>query len=217
MSSIYDNAKNEVKRLKFSEDCRYDKECFNSALRALKSLTRDGYSAMSIQYTMNILTRMVDRLPLSEITEQDEWETPHKYSESDNFSISSCKRYTAVYKRIYDDGRVVYLDVNRACAFDVDFPDAPSWTGTATTLFDQLYPITLPYYPATNKYRMAVKEYDEKEDLVRILKEYNMEYSDEKLIIYFDHFIDQANNKLDIKKYFIYDASVNNWVELKNS
>lgn len=217
MSDIYNNAKNEVKRLKLNNDCCYDKECFNSALRALKSLTKDGHSGASIQYTMEILNRMVKGFPFSEITEQDEWETPHKYSESDDFSVSSCKRYNAVYKRIYDDGRVVYSDINRACAFDVDFPDLPSWTGTATNLFDQLYPITLPYFPADNKYRIAVKEYDDKEDIIRILKEYNVEYSNEKLIIYFDYIITPSGNRIDVKKYFVHNIATNSWVELKNN
>lgn len=160
---------------------------------------------------------MVNGRPFSEITEQDEWETPHKYSESYNFSISSCKRYNAVYKRIYDDGHIVYSDVNRVCAFDVDFPDSPSWTGTVTNLFDQLYPITLPYFPADNKYRMAVKEYDDEEDIVRILKEHDIEHSSEKLIIYFDHFINPIGNRIDVKKYFVYNIATNGWTELKNN
>lgn len=53
----------------------YGCACYESALKAFKSLVKDGHSGMSIGFTKHILNRLIDRKPLSPIEDtEDVWE-----------------------------------------------------------------------------------------------------------------------------------------------
>ena len=49
----------------------YGCACYESALKAFKSLMEDGHSGYSIGFTKNILDRLIDGQPLTPITEED--------------------------------------------------------------------------------------------------------------------------------------------------
>ena len=49
----------------------YDYACFQSALKAYKTLENDGHSGLSWNIITNILIRLMDRLPLTKITDED--------------------------------------------------------------------------------------------------------------------------------------------------
>ena len=55
----------------------YTKGCYESALKAYKSLCADGHSGCSFSITSNILKRLLDNKPLSPINETDFPDEPY--------------------------------------------------------------------------------------------------------------------------------------------
>lgn len=139
----------------------YGCACYESALKAFRSLCEDGHSGMSIGFTKAILNRLIDRKPLLPIEDTNEvWSDISDMSglkgEECNYQ---CKRMSSLFKYVYADGTVKYRDVDRYHGVNINCPDAPYHSGLIDTVMDELYPITMPYMPADRAYKVYTEEF----------------------------------------------------------
>lgn len=61
----------------------YGCSCYQSALKAYKSLMDDGHSGYSFSITKNILKKLLDEIPLSPITDEDFFSDKYESLESE--------------------------------------------------------------------------------------------------------------------------------------
>lgn len=127
----------------------YGCACYESALKAYKSLMEDGHSGMSFSITRNILIRLMNDLPLTPIEDtEDIWsdiaDTSGLHGEVVNYQ---CKRKSSLFKYIYADGSVKYSDIDRVVCIDINCPSITYRSGFVARKFNELYPITMPYIP----------------------------------------------------------------------
>lgn len=144
----------------------YGCACYDSALKAFKSLCDDNHSGMSIMFTKHILNRLIDGKPLTPIEDTPDiwnlvWDNTYQ-----------CKRMSSLFKEILPDGSVEYSDNDRVVC--VDMKSDTLWhNGFASKLVYEKYPITMPYMPEDRPYKVytedfyylhpnAVGEYDHK-------------------------------------------------------
>ena len=146
------------------DDWDYGVACYESALRAYRSLERDGHSGMSIQITKSILNRLIDGKCLTPIEDDPDIWTKVEFGENDPIQHFQCKRMSSLFKDVAEDGTVTYSDVDRVQLINKESPDIPFRNGFGTRLIDKMYPITLPYFPADKKFKIIVEEFltDEK-------------------------------------------------------
>lgn len=162
--SMLEWAENEVKLAcekenpdKKSGEWDYGCACYESALKAYKSLMQDEHSGMSFGFKRNILKRLLDEMPLSPIEDK-----PEVWSEVvdivDNKTKYQCKRKSSLFKTVNNEtGEITYDDVDRVICID---KYGLSYTnGFITRQIDKLYPITMPYYP-TGRYYVYVTDFD---------------------------------------------------------
>ena len=95
------------------DDWDYGVACYESALRAYRSLERDGHSGMSIQITKSILNRLIDGKCLTPIEDDPDIWTKVEFGENDPIQHFQCKRMSSLFKDVTEDGTVTYSDVNR--------------------------------------------------------------------------------------------------------
>lgn len=126
----------------------YGCSCYKSALKAYKSLCEDGHSGNSFGVTKNILIRLMEGQPLTPITEDDFVDI----SRGNYEQVFQCSRMPSLFKTVKDDGSIVYNDIDRAYFIDIENPSDTYNSGTA--FLDEMFPITLPYYPSHGKYRI---------------------------------------------------------------
>lgn len=140
----------------------YVKSCYESAKEAYQALRGVGHSGMSISLTKFILNRLIDRKPLTAITESDfegleplDWQ--EWFLEKNNLSaIYQCPRYSSLFKHVYKDGSIGYKDNNRVET--VDRNGATCISGTICNMVEKMFPLELPYWPA-NPYRVYTAEF----------------------------------------------------------
>lgn len=151
-------AKKEIEIMKEKRGCvdEYHDACAESALRIYESILDEGHSGFSIGVMMNILTRLVDGKPLSPITEDDEWGPEIGYPDSEVIS-SQCCRYSALFKDTHPDGTIIYIDVNRSVGVYIN-SGATYTSSLVREIVDELYPITLPYYPSSKSYLVYTED-----------------------------------------------------------
>lgn len=124
------------------ESFDYVSACFQSALKAYSSLMEDGHTGMSISFTKQILNRLIDSKPLTPIEDtEDEW---NEITVFENETVYQNKRYSALFKHIDAEGKTVFSDVERVLFFDGNFA---THFGKANKIVDDMFPITMPYYP----------------------------------------------------------------------
>lgn len=143
---------------KTSNEWDYGCACYESAYKAFQSLMADGHSGFSIGVTKSILFRLIACKPLTQIEDTpDIWDDC--ICEFDGGKSYQCKRMTSLFKDVYDDGRVQYTDVDRYVCVYKDNPEGGAWSnGTVTRLIDELYPITMPYFPPAKHMRVYCTE-----------------------------------------------------------
>ena len=79
----------------------YGCSCYQSALKAYKSLCNDGHSGFSFSVTKNILIRLMNSLPLTPIEDTpDMWEESVFQSEDGTVSYQ-CKRMSGLFKKVH--------------------------------------------------------------------------------------------------------------------
>ena len=77
----------------------YGCSCYQSALKAYKSLMEDKHSGMSFAFTRSILTRLMERLPLTPITEDDFKDAPKDIPEEDDAVLKLRKKKSCLLKQ----------------------------------------------------------------------------------------------------------------------
>ena len=130
-----------------SEEWRYGCGCYESALKAFRSLAGDGHSGYSIGITKEILVRLIEGKPLTPIED-----TPDVWSgiidrRNDGSIHYQCGRMSSLFKDVSADGTVAYNDVERVICFDVNNPNLTYTNGFVRKIIDEMYPITMPYMP----------------------------------------------------------------------
>lgn len=138
----------------------YGCACYQSALKAYKSLCADGHSGLSFGLTKNILIRLMEGLPLMPITDDDfisdeykMYESPEYLKENGLKSDLQCPRMSSLFRHETLDGKITYSDSNRVVFHDAN---GDSWwdSGYATKIVNEMFPITMPYYPSKEKYKV---------------------------------------------------------------
>ena len=135
----------------------YDCSCYKSALKAYKSLAEDGHSGFSWSFTASILKRMLDGLPLSPITDED-FKASTTYEREGGIEVNQCPRMSSLFRYEKKDGSFTYHDQNRQYCYNVEFPDN-TFSCKEEDIVDELFPITMPYYPTGKKFKVGIKEF----------------------------------------------------------
>ena len=164
-------AKREVEIACKKENANWDGEsfdygcsCYQSALRAYLSLCEDGHSGMSFELTKNILIRLMEDNPLTPITDEDFFIETDMPLESEEYlkerglkSELQCPRKSSLFRKETIDGKVSYTDIERAVYVDAN---GLCWgNGWATEIVDKLFPITMPYVPSNEKYKVYGEDF----------------------------------------------------------
>lgn len=146
-------AENEVRLACLNEEPNYkDGEwyygtaCYQSALKAYNSLMEDGHSGASFGFTKQILNRLLAHKPLTPIKEEDGWNEVAK-------GQFQSKRYSSLFKYDgkYDDiDRVVCIHKGDTTAF---------YNPLATSIINKMFPISLPYIPLDNEYKVYAESF----------------------------------------------------------
>lgn len=138
----------------------YGCACYQSALKAYKSLCADGHSGLSFGLTKNILIRLMEGLPLKPITDDDFISDEYKMYESPDYlkenglkSELQCPRMSSLFRKETLDGKITYSDNERVVFHDAN---GDSWwhSGYAQKIVDEMFPIKMPYYPSGEKYKV---------------------------------------------------------------
>lgn len=179
-------AKNEIELACKKENPNWDGKsfdygcaCYQSALKAYNSLMEDDHSGFSWNITKNILTRLMNGLPLLPITDDDFFidsdlpkESPDYLKEQGLKSNIQCPRMTSLFRSETLDGKVSYSDVDRVVFVD---KNGHSWiSGRARDIINKMFPITMPYTPTVDKYYVYGEDF--------LLDERNGDFDHEALI-----------------------------------
>lgn len=180
----------------------YARACYDSAIRAYKSLMKDGHSGASIRLTRRILNRLIDLKPLTEIEDVPEVWNDISMWKSDEGTVEQyqCKRMSSLFKDIYDDGTVKFTDVNRVSCIDIDCPIISWHCHLGDNIVDELFPIEMPYYPATSPYKLYMEDF--------LLDPENGDYDTQG----FFYLITPDGDRVEVNKF--YKAQDDEWVEI---
>lgn len=135
----------------------YGVACYESALKAFRSLAEDGHSGMSIGITLDILNKLVKGQALTPIDDVDDvWEERGTYLSGANYTTYQCRRMSSLFKDVYADGHIKYIDVNRFRC--VTLNSSACWSnGHVTRIASEYFPITMHYVPHT--YTVVCEEF----------------------------------------------------------
>lgn len=142
----------------------YGCSCYQSALKAYKSLMEDGHSGFSFSATRNILKKLLDEIPLSPITDDDFFgDNKYKSLESDESlkarglkSHIQCPRRSSLFRNEDLKGNVKYTDIDRYYCIDAESP-SDTFSNNIAGFIDTLYPITMPYTPSSTPFKVYVR------------------------------------------------------------
>lgn len=136
----------------------YGCACYESALKALKSLLEDDHSGFSIVLTKQILNRLIDGNPLTPIEDTDDiWN--YSWENTDGTKVYHCNRMSSLFKDVHPDGSISYHDNNRFVVIDIK--SGCSWhNGTINRIMEGVIgPITMPYMPQNEPYRAYQEDF----------------------------------------------------------
>ena len=173
----------------------YGCSCYESALKAYKSLMEDEHSWMSFGLTRNILIRLMHGRPLTPIEDApDSWNhitTCHQ----GKYTAYQCKRMSSLFKYVYKDGTIKYTDIEHVCCVDIKSPEISFRNSFICEVCDDICPVTMPYYPSSHPNIVYV---DETESTLHILY----------------YLIKDTGERIDINRYFV-KGDDRSWVERK--
>lgn len=133
------------------DDASTDNEYYNLILdnvqEAYDILLNAGHSGMSIQIAKELLNRLIDGKPLTEIDldDPDIWNLITE--EDDGTQLYQCSRMSSLFKYAKDD-QISYKDNNRVVCMEGS-PTYGYGFGFITNLIHKMFPIQNPYYPTT--------------------------------------------------------------------
>lgn len=135
----------------------YGCSCYESALKSYLSLMEDGHSGMSFSFTRMILKRLLEEKPLSPIED-----IPENWSDicsriDDEYETFQCSRMGSLFKDVYSDGHVTYHDIERY--YCKNSHGSTFKGGFYSHILDEMYPITMPYYPPLGYFEIIVDEF----------------------------------------------------------
>ncbi len=179
--------------------------CYESALEAFNVLCNQGHSGTSINITKDILVRLIAGKPLTPIEDaEDVWnEVSDGYS--DGTVTYQCNRMSSLFKHADMDGSVNYNDVDRVTCENVD-SGIGYYSSLANRLYNELHPVTFPYYPASKPIKIFVRDflYDPKNgdfDTVAILYALHPDGNKEEINRYFKESADHTYVKISKEEY----------------
>lgn len=127
------------------DDASYGIACYESALKAYKSLMEDGHTGLSIGITKSILMNLIDGKPLSPIEDTDDiWCFSY---EADGVKVYQCTRMYALFKRVYPDGTVDYSNNDSCYCVNIHNTKCTYSNGFVRRIIEEMFPITMPYCP----------------------------------------------------------------------
>lgn len=135
--------------------------CYESALKAFKSLCEDGHSGFSIGLTKAILNRLINNKPLRPIEDTDDvWNDISDISGLKGEEVNyQCKRMSSLFKYVYADGTVKYRDVDRYCGININNPNAPYHSGLIDKIMDEKFPVVMPYIPNDKPFKVYTEDF----------------------------------------------------------
>ena len=136
----------------------YGCACYQSALKAYKSLLEDEHSGMSFAFTKSILIRLMNRLPLTPITEDDFKDAPNSLSAKEDDITQQCPRMSSLFRTIDKDGNVSFNDVDRITCHNIGSKCDYS-SGLVNAIINKMFPITLPYWPSEKNFKVYTEEF----------------------------------------------------------
>ena len=206
--SLLNWAKKEVELAKIIEakdlkegEFDYGGACYDSALKAFRSLTEDGHSGMSIKMTKQILNRLIDGSPLTPIEDREDIWNETTRNKKDNIIIYQCSRMSSLFKYVYENGKVTYSDIDRFYCFDSIKPDMRYSFGLVKNIIDEMFPIIMPYSPANERIKVCCEQFLYSPDGGDF---------DSVGILYVD---DPDNKRISVSRYF--KEEDNKWVEIE--
>lgn len=133
----------------------YGVAIYKSALKAYKSLLKDGHSGMSWSFTREVLIRLMKHRPLTPLQgTDDEWVNVLK--DEDWYQNRRC---SSMFKRVCSDGTVKYTDNDYIVCIDDENGNSHNFG----LLNDEVYsrwPITFPYMPSEKPYKVYDRTFD---------------------------------------------------------
>lgn len=173
-----------------TKDCNdeYTKGCYESALKAYKSLCSDGHSGCSFSITSNILKRLLDNKPLSPINETDFPDEPY-FTDKNGVKNFQCYRKGGLFKKEYPDGTIKYNDIDRYYGYDIENTKIGYNSKLIEDIVDEMFPIKMPYN-ANKTYAVATDRF--------LLDEQNGGW-DHRAVLFIK---DEEGNKYDVNKFF---------------
>lgn len=206
--SLLDWAKKEVELVKIIEakdlkegEFDYGGACYDSALKAFRSLTEDGHSGMSIKITKQILNRLIDGSPLTPIEDREDiWNEITRNKENERI-VYQCSRMSSLFKYVYENGKVEYSDIDRFYCFDIIKPDMRYSSGLVKNIIDEMFPITMPYSPANERIKVCCEDF--------LVSKDNGDFDTVGIL----YLIDYSGKKIQINRFFKVD---NEWVEISD-
>lgn len=171
------------------ESFDYGCACYQSALKAYNSLLEDEHSGMSIGFTKNILNRLIEGKPLTPI--EDNKEDWNDVTYDDGETCYQNKRYSALFKHVDKDSNVSFSDVDRVVFYDGD-RGFGSHYGKVNRIVDDMFPITMPYYP-TKSYEVYGELFLSDEELKK--------YTDWDYEAFY-YILTPSGNKIELNKFF---------------
>lgn len=144
----------------------YGCSCYQSALKAYKSLMEDNHSGYSYSITKEILKDLLDSIPLSPITDEDffinEENTIYQPSESLKSqglkSSIQCPRRHSLFRQEDLENNITYKDIDRYYCINAEYP-SDIYSSRIGDFINKLYPITMPYIPNRNPFKVYVKSW----------------------------------------------------------
>jgi len=166
----------------------YSRVCYLSALKAYKSLMEDGHSNNSMNLTKYVLNRLIDGKPLSPIEDTvDVWDDIIDHTK--DYRCYQCNRMSSLFKHVYPDGTIKYLDVDRFRG--VLLGDGASYSSNLINrIMNDSYPIKMPYYPHHKSIKVFCEEF--------LTDERNGDFDTEGIL----YFMDSDGNRVDVNRYF---------------
>lgn len=136
----------------------YGCACYESALKAFRSLCNDGHSGFSIGLTKAILNRLIDGKTLTPIEDiPQNWGRCDR--RKDGTKTYQCKRMSSLFKKISKDGEVSYSDVNRCYGVNIDSPNSSYHSRLIDNIIAEMYPITMPYIPYDKPFKVYTEDF----------------------------------------------------------
>jgi hypothetical protein len=137
----------------------YGCACYESAMKAYRSLMEDEHSGYSIGVTKNILVRLIEGKPLTPIDDVPEVWNKVPFLSNDDTVAYQCSRMSSLFKYVDKNGTVTYSDNDRVTTTYVTNPGIFWHNGTASHIINEMSPISMPYWPLAKSYVVYAEEF----------------------------------------------------------